>query len=91
MSQLHYKDTLCRRRRHTLLISKCIRPYLTEAPSCARQTLLGGSRARLVRTPQAEKHISALFESRSITTNWYTEGEKDERVREEHEDKAGGR
>lgn len=58
-----------------LLVSKCIRPYLEEAPSSERLTLFGGSRARLVRTPQAEKHISVLFESISVTINWCTEEE----------------
>lgn len=58
------------------LISRCISPYLAAAPSSERLTLFGGSRARLVRTPQAEKHISVLFESSSVTTNWCTEGER---------------
>lgn len=57
----------------SFVISVCFRPYLAEAPSAVRQTLLGGSRARLVRTPQAEKHISLLFESSSVTTNRCTE------------------
>lgn len=52
---------------------KCISPYLAAAPSSERLTLLGGSIARLVRTPQAEKHISVLLESSSVTTNWCTE------------------
>lgn len=75
-----------------LLISKCISPYLAAAPSSERLTLLGGSRARLVRTPQAEKHISVLFESSSVTTNWCTEGEraeKDDGMREQTKTKQG--
>ena len=43
----------------------------------------------MVRTPQAEKHISELFESSRVTTNWYTEGEKDDRVRERTTMKQG--
>lgn len=49
---------------------KCLCPYLAAAPSSERRARLGGSRARLVRTPQAEKHISVLLESSSITKNW---------------------
>lgn len=79
---------------HKFLISKRFRPYLAAAPSSDRLTLFGGSRARLVRTPQAERHISVLFESSSITTNWCTEGERQwEKLRREgvNEDKAGQR
>ncbi len=39
-----------------------------------------------MRTPLAEKHISVLFESSSVTKNWCTEGEreqKDDGVREQ--------
>lgn len=59
--------------------------YFAAAPSSERWTLLGGSRAKLVRTPQAEKHISVLFESSSVTTNRYTDTErveKDDGVKE---------
>lgn len=62
-----------------LLISKWICPYLAAAASSERLTRFGGSRARLVRTPQAEKHISVLFESSSVTTNWCTDREKVDR------------
>lgn len=48
-----------------------------------------GSRARLVRTPQAEKHISALPESSRVTTNRCTEGENDEAVMESRRTKQG--
>lgn len=54
-------------------------PYLAAAPSSERLARLGGSRARLVRTPQAEKHTSVLFESSSVITNWCTGGGERER------------
>ena len=66
---------------------KCISPYLAAAPSSESLTLLWGSSARLVRTPQAEKHISVLFESSSVTMNWCTEGKRERvRVRGEEDD-----
>lgn len=71
---------------------KCICAYFAEAPSSERLTRLEGSRAKLVRTPQAEKHISVFFESRSVTTNWYTDTErveKDDGVREWMRTKQG--
>lgn len=70
---------------------KCISPYLAAAPSSERLTLLGASIARLVRTPQAEKHISVLLESSSVTTNWCTEEGERRRREGADKDKAGQR
>lgn len=66
--------------------------YFAAVPSSDRWTLLGGSRAKLVRTPQAEKHISVLFESSSVTTNRCTDTErveKDDGMREWMRTKQG--
>lgn len=62
------------------LADDLLSPYLDGAPSTERLCLFGGSMARLVRTPQAEKHTSVLLESSRVTTNLCT-GEERERSR----------
>lgn len=74
---------------HEQIIWKCLCAYLAAAPSSERLARLGGSRARLVRTPQAEKHISVLLESSSVTTSWCTEGRDNGKERRRMRTKRG--